>query len=101
METYGRFREMHDGLYENQDQLGMTHVLGLGRALGLSDLRLRDALAQRKVAAKIQADFLGGVRSGVNGTPSFFINGEKYQGSYLYEELASAIDARLHAISAT
>jgi protein-disulfide isomerase len=91
---------MHDGLYANQDQLGLTLILGLGRALGLSDLGLRDALAQRRFDEKIQADFLGGVRSGVNGTPSFFINGEKHAGSYSYQELAAAIDAHLHTVPA-
>jgi protein-disulfide isomerase len=99
--THNRFWEMHEGLYANQDQLGITLILGLGGALGLSDIGLRDALAQQKFAARIQADFLGGVRSGVNGTPSFFINGEKHQGSHAYEELAATIDAQLHAISAT
>ena len=94
------FWEMHDGLYANQDQLGLTLILGLGRALGLSDLGLRDTIAQRRYAAKIQADFLGGVRSGVNGTPSFFINGEKHAGSYSYQELAAAIDAHLQAVPA-
>jgi protein-disulfide isomerase len=96
--THGRFWEMHDGLYANQDELGLALILGLGRALGLSDLGLRDALAQRRFAAKIEADFLGGVRSGVNGTPSFFINGEKHVGSYSYQELAAAIDAHLQTI---
>ena len=98
--THDRFWEMHDGLYTNQDELGLALILGLGRALGLSDLRLRDALAQRRFAAKIQADFLGGVRSGVNGTPSFFINGEKHAGSYSYQELAAAIDAHLQTMPA-
>ena len=96
----GRFWEMHDGLYANQDQLGLPLILGLGRALGLSDRGLRDTLARRRYAAKIQADFLGGVRSGVNGTPSFFINGEKHAGSYSYQALAAAIDAHLQAIPA-
>jgi protein-disulfide isomerase len=54
-------------------------------------------LATRKFSAKIKADFLGGVRSGVNGTPSFFINGERYEGSFSYEDLVAAIDALLHA----
>ena len=98
--THDRFWEMHDGLYTNQDELGLALILGLGRTLGLSDLGLRDALAQRRFAAKIQADFLGGVRSGVNGTPSFFINGEKHAGSYSYQELAAAIDAHLQTIPA-
>ena len=97
--TYDLFWEMHDGLYANQDELGLPLILGLGRALGLSDLGLRDALAQLRFAAKIHADFLGGVRSGVNGTPSFFINGEKHEGSYSYQELAAAIDAHLHAVA--
>ena len=91
------FWEMHDSLYANQDELGLPLILALGRALGLSDLGLRDALAQRTFASKINDDFIGGVRSGVNGTPSFFINGEKHQGSFAYEDLAAAIDARLHA----
>jgi protein-disulfide isomerase len=98
--AHGRFWEMHDGLYANQDQLGLTLILGLGRALRLSDLGLRDALARRRFAAKIQADFLGGVRSGVNGTPSFFIDGEKHEGSYSYQELAAAIDTHLQAVPA-
>jgi protein-disulfide isomerase len=95
--AHQRFWEMHDGLYENQDQLGVTLIFALGRALGLSDGGLRDAMATRKYGAKIQADFLGGVRSGVNGTPSFFINGEMHRGTYAYQDLAAAIDACLHA----
>ena len=81
----------------NQDQLGLTLILSLGRELGFSEIGLRDALAQRKFADKLNADFVGGVRSGVNGTPSFFINGVNHQGSYSFDELAAAIDARLHA----
>ena len=98
--THDLFWEMHDGLYANQDELGLALILSLGSPLGLSDLGLRDALAQQRFAAKIQADFLGGVRSGVNGTPSFFINGEKHPGSYSYQELAAAIDAHLQAVPA-
>src|SRR6202035_5575109 len=93
--AHGRFWEMHDGLYANQDQLGLTLIFALGRTLGLTEGGLRDALATRKFSAKIKADFLGGVRSGVNGTPSFFINGERYEGSFSYEDLVAAIDARL------
>jgi protein-disulfide isomerase len=96
--AHHRFWEMHEGLYANQDQLGVTLIFALGRTLGLSEGGLRDALATRKFAAKIQADFLGGVRSGVNGTPTFFINDEKHEGSFSYEDLAAAIDDRLHAI---
>jgi len=99
--AYSHFWDMHEGLYENQDQLGIPLILALGRALRLSDLGLREAIAERRFAEKIQADFLGGVRSGVNGTPSFFINREKHEGAFSYQELAEAIVARLHAGAAS
>ena len=44
---------------------------------------------------KVRSDFLGGVRSGVNGTPTFFINGERHDGTYALEDLSAAIDAHL------
>ena len=46
-------------------------------------------------APKVRADFLGGVRSGVNGTPTFFINGERHDGSYEFDDLVAAIEAHL------
>lgn len=94
--AHGCFWEMHEGLYANQDQLGATLIFALGRTLGLSAGDLRDVLATRRFSAKIQADFLGGVRSGVNGTPSFFIDGERHEGGFSYENLVAAIDVRLH-----
>jgi protein-disulfide isomerase len=98
--AHGRFWEMHDGIYENQDRLGLPLLFALAGALGLSEASLREALVNGTYAEKVKGDFLGGVRSGVNGTPSFFINGEKQAGSYSYEELAAAIDAHLQAIPA-
>jgi protein-disulfide isomerase len=42
-------------------------------------------------APKVRKDFLGGARSGVNGTPSFFINGRRHDGPYAFEDLVAAI----------
>jgi Thioredoxin len=53
------------------------------------------ALASGEYEPKVRADFLGGVRSGVNGTPSFFINGERHDGSYAFDDLVAAIELRL------
>ena len=92
----GRFWEMHDGIYENQDRLGLPLLFALARKLGLSELELQSALASGEYEPKVRADFLGGVRSGVNGTPSFFINGERHDGSYAFDELVAAIELRLH-----
>jgi protein-disulfide isomerase len=58
---------------------------------------LREALVNGTFAPKVRADFLGGVRSGVNGTPTFFINGERHDGSFALEDLSEAIEAHLTA----
>ena len=91
--AHGRFWEMHDSLYENQGTLGLPLFVELADHLSLPETGLRRSLADHQLSAKIRADFLGGVRSGVNGTPTFFINGVRHEGSYEYEELAADIDA--------
>jgi protein-disulfide isomerase len=93
--TQGRFWEMHDALYENQAQLGLPLFLALATALGLSSDELADALASGRYRSEVREDFMGGVRSGVNGTPTFFINGRRHDGSFAYESLAAAIYAEL------
>jgi protein-disulfide isomerase len=92
---YGRFWEMHDGIYENQDRLGLPLLFALVGALGLSEAGLREALATGEFAPKVRADFRSGVRSGVNGTPTFFINGERHDGTYQFDDLAVAINMHL------
>jgi protein-disulfide isomerase len=99
--AHGRFWEMHDGLYENQDRLGIPLLFALTEALGLSELELRDALENGTYAPKVRADFLGGVRSGVNGTPTFFIAGHRHEGSFEFEDLVAAIDVALMRAKAT
>jgi protein-disulfide isomerase len=86
---------MHDGIFENQDRLGLPFLFAAAEALGLSQQDLRDALASHIYAPKVQSDFLGGMRSGVNGTPSFFINGLRHDAPFDFPTLVAAIDARL------
>jgi len=93
--AHGQFWEMHDGIYENQDRLGLPLLFALAAALGLSESGLRNALVTGDFKPKVRSDFLGGVRSGVNGTPAFFINGERHDGTYALEDLSAAIEARL------
>jgi protein-disulfide isomerase len=90
---HDRFWQMHDRLYENQPRLGQQLYLVLAARLGLPADRLPEALATGAHADRIQADFLGGVRSGVNGTPSFFINGLRHDEGFAFEALARAIQA--------
>ncbi|HMD44215.1 MAG TPA: thioredoxin domain-containing protein [Candidatus Acidoferrum sp.] len=90
-----KFWEMHDLLFENQENLSGVLYLKLATQLELPPEALREALEKRAFATKVKADFTGGVRSGVNGTPTFFINGERHDGSFEYEDLLGAIEGAL------
>jgi protein-disulfide isomerase len=93
--AHGKFWEMHDGIFENQDELGLPLLFELAESLSLSQDALREALENHEYREKIRSDFAGGVRSGVNGTPTFFINGNRHEASFDYESLVEAIDAAL------
>jgi protein-disulfide isomerase len=86
-----RFWEMHDLLYENQARLGSENLHAYAERLGL-DLETFDSeLASHAYAARVREDFMSGVRSGVNGTPTFYLNGTRYDGSYEAEPLLAAL----------
>jgi protein-disulfide isomerase len=87
----GKFWEMHDALYENQAQLGQPLIEALVRRLKLDAGQFESDLETRKFQAHVKQDFMGGVRSGVNGTPGFFINGERYDDSWEEEPLSAAL----------
>jgi protein-disulfide isomerase len=89
----GRFWEMHDRLYENQRRLDKNDLLSHAQTLGLDAARIEAELEQRAYEARVRNDFLSGVRSGVNGTPTFFINGIRHNGSYDLDTLLSALRA--------
>jgi protein-disulfide isomerase len=90
--AHGKFWEMHDSLFENQERLGGSLYLELAKKLGLAVTELRKALEEGKYKDDVRADFSSGVRSGVNGTPTFFINGERHDGPFDYESLVRAIE---------
>jgi len=72
---HGEFWQAHDLLYENQTELGPQLYQRICDALGLSADELETAAKENKYTARIKADEEGGIRSGVNGTPTFFLNG--------------------------
>ena len=67
----------------------------LAQVLGLPGDGLREALEKHEFLPRIRQDFMGGVKSGVNGTPSFFINGLRHEGGFGYEDLEEAIKSQL------
>jgi protein-disulfide isomerase len=87
-----RFWEMHDLIYENQESLNTEFLFELAERLGLSRTDLKNRFENHTYEPKIRNDFLGGVRSGVNGTPTFFINEHRYNGSLEFKDLVHAID---------
>jgi len=74
------FWQMHDRLFEQQQALDDDHLVRYAAELGLDVERFRHDLAQHTFLKRVQRDLDGGVRSGVHGTPTLFINGERYQG---------------------
>ena len=89
--THNKFWEMHDMLYAHQDALDDRHLAEYATLLGVSAPEVKHALAEHAYLDRVREDFMSGVRSGVNGTPTFFINGVRHDGSYDRESLLAAI----------
>ncbi|MGA9725138.1 MAG: DsbA family protein [Candidatus Binatus sp.] len=87
----GKFWEMHDLLYENQDALDSEDLVRYARALHLDLPRFVKEMKEGAHAERVREDFRSGVRSGVNGTPTFFINGERHDGPFDLASLLAAI----------
>src|SRR4051812_44601300 len=86
------FWPMHDQLYEHQHALTDDNLVGYAADLGLDTDQFASDLTGRVYEEKVRAHFMSGVRSGVNGTPTFFINGARHDDSYDFETLALAIE---------
>jgi protein-disulfide isomerase len=89
----GRFWEMHDLLFANQQRLGMRDLLLYAQVLGLDLERFERDLEQGTYEGRVREDFMSGVRSGVNGTPTFYVNGLRHNGGYDAASLLEAIRA--------
>jgi protein-disulfide isomerase len=93
--AHGKFWEMHDLLFENQENLGDELYATLADELKLTAADLQSALADHTYQARVRADFSSGIRSGVNGTPTFYINGTRNNGPFDFDFLRQAIDDAL------
>jgi protein-disulfide isomerase len=88
----GMFWEMHDLLYANRDALETDDVRGYAEQLGLDVDYFTQELEQDTFTDRVQEDILSGARSGVNGTPTFFINGERYDQQWDADILRTALE---------
>ena len=78
----GKFWEMHDFIFEHQSREDDSSLVRYANILKLNVQQFEADFEKQELAQKVDDDFESGVRSGVNGTPSFFINGEKYNGNW-------------------
>jgi protein-disulfide isomerase len=94
----GNFWGMHDILFENQAALEDEDLAQYAVGLGLDEKRLIREVTSSVYAPRIREDFKSGVRGGVNGTPTFFINGQRYDGARDTEHLLGALAATKRAV---
>ena len=90
----GAFWPMHDALYRQRGQLGLSDVLGAARGIGLDTERIAAELESGAHAAAVQEDLDGGLAAGVRGTPTFFVNGERHEGAFDAQSLIAALEDR-------
>jgi protein-disulfide isomerase len=90
----GDFWGMHDRLFENQGALEDQNIAGYAAELGLDATQLIQEVVSSAYASRIREDFKSGVRAGVNGTPTFFINGERYDGAFDLKHFLSALTSQ-------
>jgi formate-nitrite transporter family protein len=82
-----RFWAMHDVLFEHQQALDDEHLAQYAAQIGLDMERFRQDMAHHRYLERVHQDLESGVHSGVHGTPTFFINGEQYEGRARADDL--------------
>jgi protein-disulfide isomerase len=97
----GKFWEMHAALFRHQEELKEATLDGLADAIGLDRGEYDRDMATRRYLPRIKEDVYSGVRSGVNGTPCFFINGLRYDGSWQFSSLLSAVRTAANSTTRT
>src|SRR5262245_17372086 len=95
----GKFWPMHDWVYRHQFALDDEALLEGARDLGLDVEQVRRALAEGIYRDRVRDDFMSGIKSGVNGTPTFYINGVRHDADYGLETLLAAIEGAAMATS--
>ena len=92
-----RFWEMHDMIFSHQDQITFENLRRFARLLRLDGERFDHDIMGHRYRDEVQSDLLSGIQDGVNGTPSLFVNGQRYRGLLDRASLLSAVAAQLAA----
>jgi Na+/H+ antiporter NhaA len=87
----GAFWEMHDLLLSHQENLTGADLMGYAKKLGLDEGRFHEDLKRHEFSARVAQDIDSADLSGVSGTPTFFINGQRHYGAYDADSLTKAV----------
>jgi protein-disulfide isomerase len=97
----GAFWEMHETLFANQRALDDVSLIGYAESVGVDPRWAAEALAAGTFATRVRDHFMSGVRNGVNGTPTFFINGRRFDYSLNERVLLASLEDAALATSAS
>jgi predicted DsbA family dithiol-disulfide isomerase len=87
------FWQMHDVLFEHQDELEVEDLIGYAADLELDVEEFTRALGEQRHAERVRADVVTAEASGARGTPTFFVNGQRHVGPYDADRLVAALEA--------
>ncbi|MDR1679799.1 MAG: DsbA family protein [Prevotellaceae bacterium] len=91
--SQGKFWEMHDIIFENQHYLSDSDLIKYAREIGLDVERFKNEFGNDQFFEKVKSDFESGERNGVEGTPTFFINGEIFEGNWMGAEFTEYLQS--------
>lgn len=92
------FWEMHDLIFQNQKHLKSEDLLIYADKIKLDPNKFKSDIQKNELLTKVESDFESGIRSGVNRTPTFFINGIKYEGGLENNELLNFLKTQLRKV---
>lgn len=90
-----KFWEMHDILFENQKELDDAHLIEYARLIDMDVKKFKEDFGQERFVRKVQEDYDSGNKAGVEGTPTFFINGKIYEGNWMTNEFQEYLKSLL------
>lgn len=96
----GKFWQMHDALFASHRDLSRSHILELAQQNGLDMKQFQQDLDSAAVRQVVERDMKDGEQAGVEGTPTMFINGQKFNGSLEPAEFGPVLDAELKKVGA-
>jgi len=94
-EPLGKFWEFHDTLFNNYNRLNDQKIQEIVKILGLDETKFKEQQRNPAITERIRQDYEEGIRIGVRGTPTIFINGKKLRDRSM-QSMEAAIEKELH-----